>query len=106
MREKGPNLNPESVIKEIWWTRKYTGWAESFYRMVCYACYAILCYGMVWKVWYHMRFLWYAMRFLCYAMVYVVRDKPSATVLIFNVPAGLQLIYAKNWARDFQVDTG
>ena len=29
-------------------------------------CYAIMCYGMVWKIWYAMRFLYYAMRFLCY----------------------------------------
>ena len=41
-------------------------------------CYAILCYDMVWKVWYAMRFQCYAMR--CYATVYVVKDKHSATV--------------------------
>ena len=41
-----------------------------WYSMVCFA---ILCYGMVWKVWYDMRFQ-------CYAMVYVVKDKHSATV--------------------------
>ena len=35
--------------------------------------YGMLCYGMVWKV-------WYAMRFQCYAMVYVVKDKHIATV--------------------------
>ena len=40
---------------------------ESFYGMVWYA---ILCYRMVWKVWYAMRFQCYAMRFLCYAMVW------------------------------------
>ena len=45
--------------------------------------YAILCYSMVWKVWYAMRFQWYAMIYLCmlcYAIAYVVKDKQSATV--------------------------
>ena len=42
--------------------------------------YGILSYGMVWKVWYGMRFQCYAMRFLCYAIVYVVKDKHSVTV--------------------------
>ena len=50
-------------------------------------CYAILCYGMVWKVWYAMRFQCYAMRFLCYAMVYVVKDKHSATVVVMKKQA-------------------
>ena len=54
-------------------------WKDSFYGMVCYA---ILCYGMVLKVWYAMRFQCYAMRFLCYAIVYVVKDKHSVTVQI------------------------
>ena len=48
-------------------------------------CYAILCYDMVWKVWYAMRFQCYAMRFLCYAMVYVVKDKHSATVCVIRI---------------------
>ena len=48
-----------------------------WYGMICYA---FLCYGMVWKVRYAMRFQWYAMKFLCYAMVFVVKDKHSATV--------------------------
>ena len=38
-----------------------------WYGMVCYAI--LVCYGMVWKVWYAMRFQCYAMRFLCYAML-------------------------------------
>ena len=42
--------------------------------------YAFLCYGMVWKVRYAMRFQWNAMKFLSYAMVFVVKDKHSATV--------------------------
>ena len=48
--------------------------------MVWYALLCYLCFGMVWKVWYGMRFQCYAMRFLCYAMVYIEIDKHSATV--------------------------
>ena len=46
--------------------------------------YGMLCYGMVWKAWYAMRFQCYAMyeiSMLCYEMVYVVKDKHSATVI-------------------------
>ena len=42
--------------------------------------YCMLSCGMVWKVWYGMRFQCYAMIFLCYDMVYVVKDKHSVTV--------------------------
>ena len=42
--------------------------------------YDILCYGMVWKVWYAIKFQCYALRFQMYAMVYVLKDKHSATV--------------------------
>ena len=43
---------------------------------------SMVCYAMVWSVWYAMGFVCYAMRFVCYAMVYVVKDKHSATVYI------------------------
>ena len=53
-------------------------WKESFYGMVCYA---ILCYGMVWKVWYAMRFQCFTMRFLCYAMLWFMLWKISIAQL-------------------------
>ena len=52
-------------------------WKDSFYGMVCYA---ILCYGMEWKVWYEISMLCYEISMLWYDMVYVVKDKQSATV--------------------------
>ena len=66
-------------------------------------CYAILCYGMVWKVWYAMRFQCYAMRFLCYAMVYVVKDKHSATVIV-NIffCAAVEIEYMHYSSRDIR----
>ena len=75
MKEGGPKLDPESVVREIWRTPYNTGWTHVFEMsnsIVWYGMlwYAMLCYGMVWKVWYAMRFLCYAMRLLCYAILW------------------------------------
>ena len=40
-----------------------------FWKSHSMVCYAILCYGMVWKVWYAMRFQCYEISMLYYAMV-------------------------------------
>ena len=54
---------------------------ESFYGMLSYT---ILCFGMVWSVWYAMIFLCYAIQkncLLCHAMLYVEKDKHRTTLI-------------------------
>ena len=61
MREKGPKLNPDSVNREIYDERdSIQNEHMSLKRVILWypmLCCAILCYGIVWKVWHAMRFL-------------------------------------------------
>ena len=64
-------------------------------------CYAILCYVMVWK-------FWYAMKFHCYAMVYVVKDKHMSKHVVnypyfFRIKINVRVTFDRNMATKVTV---